>query len=237
MDFNIISIVSFAIMILLNLILKRFKYTPIILQIFSIILFVYKSYHYIIQNIQGNFLIPVEISSISYFLIPIILTFKIKKLYKVASFFGIAAGLGFYLFYCVFGFAVRANFEVTDLLISIFSHSYLLTAGLQLMFTEKFENQPKTIWITILAMLCWAMAFYDFNMRGITFVYYIVKPTYLCIFSSNTLNFLLIVLFYAVVVTIFALVVKLFFVVNNKLHPLETHQKEKVQSVKIAQKV
>lgn len=208
----------FFVVILLNLLLKKFKYTPIVIQVLSVIIFAYKTCYYIVQNVQGIFSVPVEISSISYFLIPIILTFKIRRLYYVCSFFGIAAGLGFYLFYCLFGFAVSSNFTISQFLIGIFSHSYLLTAGLQLMFRQKFERKDAGIWITMLAMICWAMAFYDFELRGITFIYYIIKPTYLCVFDSLSLNFLLITLFYAVITILFGIIIKLFFKVNSKLH-------------------
>lgn len=218
MIFNIISIVGLIVMVLLNWGLKKFKYGMVVVQILSIVLFVYKSVFYIWQNIQGHLNIPVEISSISYFLLPIILTFKIKKLYNVAAFFGIASGLGFFLFYCFAGFTVASNFTISHYLFNLFTHAYLLTTGLQVMFRHRFENKPHYIWIAMLSIICWAMAFYDFSKVGITFVYYIIKPNYLCLFSFNVLNFLLIVLFYSIVVTLFHFAVKLFYKVNSKVN-------------------
>lgn len=218
MILNIISIISFIIMILLNWGSKKFKYTPIVIQVFSIILFAYKSVFYIIQDLNGNISIPVEISSISYFLIPLILTFKIKKLYVVASFLGVASGLGFFLFYILIGFTVSTNFTIAEFLISVFSHSYLLTAGLQIMFRNRFVNKPQTIWLAMLGVICWSMAFYDFANRGLTFIYYIIKPSYLCVFSSNVLNIFSVIIFYAIVLVLFHFAVKLFFRVNNKIN-------------------
>ncbi len=218
MIFNLISIFGFVIFGLLNWGLKNFKYSDKVIRIFSIFLFVFKSIYFIVQNIKGNLSIPVEISTISYFMLPIILTFKIYKLYNVASFFGIASGLGFFLFYSVAGFTVSNSLTLIDYILSVLFHGYLFTAGLQIMFKYKFENKPHLIWITMLSIISWAMAFYDFQTRGITFVYYIIKPSYLCVSSIMPINFLIILVFYAAIITLFYFFVKLFFKLNNKLH-------------------
>lgn len=214
--FNIISFISFIIMILLSKLLEKTPKQEIILRSISILLFIYKFIHYIIENINGNIAIPVEISSISYFLMFIILIFKIKSLYCVGAFYGIMAGLGYFLFYTLLGFTVLNHFTIKDILIGCFSHGYLLICGIYFYKNYKFTNAEKSkIWITLFAMLCWGLVFYDVQTRGITFIYYIIKPQFLFMFNNMIFNILVIISYYAILATAFYFVVKLFFKLNN----------------------
>lgn len=217
--YNLISACSFILMFILSLLLEQTKKNEIILRILSIIIFVYKLVHYVIQNVNGILSIPVEISSITYFLMCIILVFKIKSLYCIGSFFGIIAGLGYFLFYTFLGFTVASNFTVKDILLGCFNHGFVFVAGLHLFKANTFSQSDKPkIWVTIFAMLCWALVFYDMEMRGITFIYYLIKPKFLYIFENMSLNVLLMMLYYAALVTAFYFVIKLFFTLNNKKH-------------------
>lgn len=222
--YNVICACCFLFVILLSHFLEKIKHTEIILRIISIVITIDKLANYIIQNIHGNIAIPVEISTLTYFLMCIILTFKIKSLYCVGSFYGIMAGLGYYLFYSILGFTVRNDFIIRDIVIGCFTHGFLLISGIHIFRTHYFKEEEKLrIWITIFAMLSWSLVFYDVQMRGITFIYYIIKPTYLFIFQAMSLNFILIMLYYALLVTAFYFVIKIFFRINN-------NQYNKVQS-------
>lgn len=215
--FNIISACSFIIMLILSFLLGKTKKSELILRICSVVIFVYKFAHYTLENVRGNLSIPVEISSITYFLMCVILIFKIKGLYGVGAFYGIMAGIGYFLFYTILGFTVADSFTVKEILIGCFSHGYLLVSGIHLFKNNNFEKEDKLkIWITIFAMLSWSLVFYDMEMRGITFIYYIIKPKFLFIFENMSLNVLLMMLYYASIVTAFYFVIKLFFKINNK---------------------
>jgi len=215
--YNIISCVSFFLMLILSKILEKTRKSELILRIISIILFTYKVIYYIAENVKGNISIPVEISSISYFLMFVILTFKIKKLFGVGAFFGIIAGLGYFSFYALFGFTLANSFTTKQILIGCFSHGYLLVSGLYLFKNNKFDEKEQLyIWITILAMLCWSLVFYDIEMRGITFIYYIIKPEFLFVFSNMIFNVLLLILYYGILITAFYFVIKMFFNFNKK---------------------
>lgn len=215
--YNLICASSFILMSVLSSLLSKTKKSELILRILSILIFVYKLIHYIIENINGNLAIPVEISNISYFLMSIILVFKIKSLYSIGAFYGIMAGLGYFLFYTFFGFTMTNNFTIKSILEGCFNHGYLLVSGLYLFKTSKFEDKDKLkIWATIFAMLSWSLVFYDMQLRGVTFIYYIIKPKFLFIFENMSLNVLLMMVYYALLVTAFYFVIKLFFKLNNK---------------------
>lgn len=192
-------------------------------------LFVYKTLYYAIENFKGNVQVPIEISSITYFLTFAILTFKIKSLYGVGAFFGSIAGLGFFCFYTLFGLTVAESISIKDLLISCFNHGYLLVCGLYLFKNALNKKDEYLIWITLLAMLCWGLVFYDALKRGITFIYYIIKPTFLFLFDNLFLNSLILMLYYALLTAGFFGVVKTFFKVNKnfEIQKNETIEKEK----------
>ncbi len=216
MIYNVICGVSFILYILMSGLLEKTRKKELILRILSIVIFVYKATHYILENIKGNLCIPVEISCISYFLIPLILSFRIKKLYNVGAFFGIAAGIGYFAFYTACGFTVYESFSVTDILTGCFCHGYLFLCGLYLFKNYTFDEKGKlSIWVALLGMLAWALVFYDVEIRGITFIYYIIKPQFLLIFQSMPLNVIIIMVYYLVLTVAFYGVVKLFYKLNS----------------------
>ena len=214
--YNVLCLVSFLLSILSCLLLKKPSKPLVILRVISFILFAYKTVYYIVENLKGNIYIPVEISTISYFLMFVILIFKIKSLYGVGAFFGIMAGIGYFAFYIFLGFTVANSLAIKDILIGCFSHGFLFIAGLFLFKHYQIEKSDTAkIWISIFAMLCWALVFYDIEMPGITFIYYIIKPEFLLVFPNMSFNVLLLMIYYVVLVVVFWGVVKLFYKINN----------------------
>lgn len=129
-----------------------------------------------------------------------------------------SAGLGFFLFYIIAGFTVSSNFTINEFLIANFSHGYLLLAGMYLFAKNDFSKSNKlSIWVTILGMLFWALLFYDVEQRGITFIYYLIKPNYLFVFDSLFANILIMMLFYAILITLFYLWTRCFYKFNKKV--------------------
>ena len=187
----------------------------------SIVLAVYKSAFYLINNIRGQLTVPVEISSISYFIVPIIVAFRIRRAYAPAAFLGIASGIGFFLFYSTAGFTVCNSVSQKELFIGIFSHGYLFFAGTMLFSKYAFQKEPLKIWLTMLAILCWSLLFYDIQQRGITFIYYVIKPQFLFVFSSPPANLAFAVTYYAMLCALFFGAVKLFFALHFMLHRSE----------------
>lgn len=219
MLYNLICGCAFVLTVVLGKLLSAYRHGQTVIRVVSAIIFIYKIAHYIVLNIRGILSIPVEISCISYILLPLIITFKIKKLYPVGAFFGIMAGIGYFSFYTAAGFTVAENFTVVQIITGCFCHGYLYVAGRYLFGTVKLEEKDKlSVWVTLFAMLCWALVFYDWEMRGITFIYFIIKPEFLKIFSVPALNALLFAVYYAVIAFAFAAVLKLFFNINRKTH-------------------
>ena len=209
--------VSLVITLLLTKLTIGAKKRDFIARTVSVAVFAYKLVYFAYVNVKGTFSVPVEISTISYFLLPIIITFKIKKLYNVGAFFGMISGLGFFAYYSIFGFTMNAHHTLIEVLIGCFCHGYLLLCGAYLFFTNRFERKTSSsLWITILAILCWAMVFFDEETRGVTFVYFLIKPEFLNLFAVPVLNALLKAVYYAALSFGYYGVTRLFYALNAK---------------------
>ncbi len=214
--YNIISAGSLVLMFVFSFLLSKTKKEGLALKLVSIVLLAFKSLDYIVTNIEGHIAIPVEISTVTYFLMFIVLIFNIRSMYNVSSFFGILAGLGYYMYYIICGSSLT-SLTLKSLIKACIYHGYILIAGIYLFRENYFDRRDNhKIWTTILAMLCWAMLFYDINNVGTRFVYYITKPTFLYVFSNMQFNILLTLAYYTVVVVSFHFLIKLFIYVNNR---------------------
>ena len=71
--------VSLVITLLLTKLTIGAKKRDLIARTVSVAVFAYKLVYFAYVNVKGTFSVPVEISTISYFLLPIIITFKIKN--------------------------------------------------------------------------------------------------------------------------------------------------------------
>ncbi len=216
--FNLISVGCFVLMIGLSVLLQKCSKKELIMRIVSVLLFVWKFSYILYQNIIGIVSIPIEISTISYFIMFATLIFRIKGMYCVSSLLGILAGVVFFGFYMVAGFTLQNVFTLKAYLTGCLFHGYLLVSGLYLFKNYKFDKkeQPK-IWITTLAIICWSLVFYGFVGEGITFIYYIVKPEFLLVFKNMSLNALVLIVYYCLLVSAYYGVIKGFFALNNKV--------------------
>lgn len=223
MNFRLMMALVILGVLLLNWGLSKLKDIEIYLQIFCLIFLIYKTCDYVRLNMIGIPSFPVEFSAVSYFLIPIIVSFRFKSGYPIASFFGMIAGTAFLIYYVIGGASAASVFGTREWITAVVCHSFLLTVGFQLFIKYKFiPEKYYKIWLAVLGMIFNAFAFYDIKPRGTTFVYYIISPDYVKIFDNMSLNMLMMVGFYILLVFVFWCVVKLFYLANQKYHKEDT---------------
>lgn len=215
--YNLICAMGFIFVIVLSKLIQKSSKKELLIKYISCAILLYKSCHYIIENLKGNICVPVEISAISYFLVTIIVIFKIKSLYSVGAFYGIVAGLGFFSFYLILGFKFQNSISLSKFVVACICHGYLLLTGLHLFQNHSFnQNEKNKIWITIFAMLGWALLFYNIPVSGTTFVSFIIKPEFLFVFNQTILNLTMLALYYALLVFAFWNIVNIFFKLNKR---------------------
>jgi len=201
------------------------------LKYISMLLIGFKLVEYIIWNVQGNFSFPIEISTITYFLFAIILLFDIKKGYQLASFFGIISGIGFFLYYSLFGFISSFEFDVTRQIIAVICHGILLMGGLYLFINNDFNEQKKfDLYIAMITILAHASIFYVDSIKNSTFIYYLVKPEFLEFFQNIWLNYLVKVVYYVVLFILYRKLITSFYQQNYKCRNQLNHGKTNSQT-------
>ena len=128
------------------------KATLLLVFIVSVVWFIYQSCEYIVYNIQGNGLDPVEFSHITYFIIGATMLSGVKKMRSFASYCAMLTGLGFLIASIAApGSMVHDAKSHLSLSISIFRHSLMWLCGFGLFFTtERFHI--KDIWIPVLGI-------------------------------------------------------------------------------------
>ena len=215
---NVICCCFFALFCGLSALLKNRRGEGTFLRVSGAILFLYKAAFYVMKNLRGEFIVPVEISAISYFLIPLIIIFQCKKLYNVGAFFGILAGIGYFTFYTVFGSYAANLFSVRQGVIGCFCHGYLFLAGRYLFRKNAFALQESyKIWIAVLAMCGWALLFLGTGKTGTVFLYYILRPDFLFAEAFAWQSVLLLLGYYALLAAAFYGLIRLFYAQNGRI--------------------
>lgn len=109
------------------------KFKKMLLPSIAMILLVYKiaEYSYYIINLEVD-KIPIEFSTLAYFLFGIVILFKIKELYPVAAFASFISGIGYLLVFIFMGDQYIHIHGFYSTLIALSSHFILLLGSVLL---------------------------------------------------------------------------------------------------------
>ncbi|MEE0946645.1 MAG: hypothetical protein U0M42_07475 [Acutalibacteraceae bacterium] len=187
-----------------------------VLNAFCVLLLAFNVIRYTFDSINNDRVrIPVEFSTVTYFVLPVIVLLKLDYIRAWGAYAGVLAGGCYFLNGMVLGAKVYAGYSVLSITASVICHGALLFCGLLLISEKKFSKY--TGWvitgglvfsgIRVLLLRNW---FY--GGRGI-FIYELLFayiPT--ALFGKNILPVYYIVLFILVVISI-----KLFYKLNDKL--------------------
>ncbi|MDD3123981.1 MAG: hypothetical protein PHC62_10840 [Candidatus Izemoplasmatales bacterium] len=213
---NIISIIGLLICILAITSLLKSTHAMTYLKIAALFLLVFKTIEFTLVNVKGEFSYPIEISTITYFMFSITLLFNVKKYLHVATFFAIISGIGFFLFYSLFGSVSLLHYDIEKHIISVICHGILLVGGVFLLMQNEFNKSKKfDIYVVMLAILGHASIFYIDSIKNTTFIYYLIKPEFLQVFSSPWQNYLVQVLYYLILMFVFNQLIAIFYKINR----------------------
>ena len=128
------------------------KQKNIILNIISAFLLCFNIFRYAIQSFKtGVMRIPVDFSSVSYFLLPAIVLMRLSALRVWAAYSGVLAGSGYFLFMSIFGDIAYVGYNPSSIVFALLCHGALLICGL-LIISEK-EFSPFTGWIITIGLI------------------------------------------------------------------------------------
>lgn len=232
MILNILSFIGLVLAITIYLLLDSNRHGNDILRVIAGLLLVYKIGEYIYKNLHGIYSFPMEISTITYFMFSIIVVFNIKPAYNIASFYAILSGLGFFIYYTIFGYKSFLYFGLSKHIIAILSHGVLLFGGLYLFKHFKFSEEKKiNIYLIILAIIAHASVFYIESIKNTTFIYFIIKPEFVEVFTKLWINHFLKVLYYIGLFFLFNKVICYFYNYNRLIHQQKLIEKDHIHRI------
>jgi len=110
--------------------------------------------------------VPVEFSTLSYFVVPFIALFNIKDLKIWAAFTALLSGGGYYISMIANGNGLYGNFPVYSIVTSLFNHGSLLAYAIITILTIKIEKKDKYILAGGVAFNCiWALMIRPFVLH------------------------------------------------------------------------
>lgn len=150
---------SFALIfhfLLIYFLLKQSKKTQqIVLKIQLLVVLIY-SIGYMVM-IPGK--IPVELSTVAYFIVPLTILFGIKKLKIWAVYSALISGIIYYSAMVLFGNQIYSDYPPYTVYMAIYNHGALLTYSYITLATTTFHKKDRyIIWIGIIFSILWALA-------------------------------------------------------------------------------
>jgi hypothetical protein len=114
---------------------KEVQYKVIKIQLFFVLLY------NIVIHIVVPTKIPIELSTISYFVVPVILYFNIKKLHVWAVYAAFTSGFFYYVSMIIAGDAMYGNFPIYSYSTSLFNHGTLIVYSIIVARDITFRNK------------------------------------------------------------------------------------------------
>ncbi len=157
---NHLNILSSLVLIfhflLIFFLLKQSKKTQqIVLKIQLLPVLIYSTGYMIM--IPGK--IPVELSTVAYFIVPLTILFGIKKLKIWAVYSALLSGIIYYSAMILFGTKIYSDYPPYTVYMAIYNHGALLTYSYITLSTTIFYKKDRyIIWIGIIFSILWALA-------------------------------------------------------------------------------
>jgi hypothetical protein len=131
--------------------------------------------------------IPVEFSTIAYFIVPIIMLFDIKEFEIWAVYASLLAGIGYYVSMILYGTALYGDFPTYSWTTSIYNHGALLSFSIVKLRTTTYSRQESyIIWIGLSIIAIWSLTLRPVvTQPGRIFIYEILDGKIVSSFFPN----------------------------------------------------
>lgn len=192
------------------------KVKGIILKSLCFLLLIFNLIRYTYDSLHGTRMrIPIEFSAVTYFVLPIIVLFKLNIFRSWAAYSGTLAGGCFFINAIVLGEIIYGSHNAFSVISTFACHGILLFCGLVLISEKRFSKY--TGWVITLGLVYTAVRTFllkEWFSGGsgifICELIFAYIPTRL--FGKNVIPFYYLLLFVLVIISF-----KLFFALNEKL--------------------
>lgn len=162
--------------------------------------------------------IPVEFSTVSYYIVPIILLLRIKKLEIWAVYAGLIAGFFYYATMMLQGGVIYETYTPLNIHTSLLCHGSLLFLSLFKLKTESYDVKERyKLVIGLILMVTWAIYMRQFLLIDERlFIYELIDGLYIKAFTDNIF---VLIGYYILLLYIVLKSTKLIFGLNKKVNP------------------
>ena len=149
--------------------------------------------------------IPIELSTTSYFVVPIIVLFNIRYLKSWSVYTSIIMGFVYFTGMILMGQTLYGHFPPYSVLTSLFNHGTLMAYAYITLHTTKFYKKERyTIWIGIIVSASWALLMRPFiTLKIRIFIYEVLDGEMARYFFPDNLRLSLIIYYVLFVITLY----------------------------------
>ena len=230
---NNLDLVSFICLILFFIFIKVIMRKPVkvrdtFLKVQLLIVLIYN----IGIIIVFPYKVPVEFSTLSYFLVPIIVLFNIKELRIWAVYTALLSGVIYYISMILYGTTLYGHFPVYSVVTSLFNHGSLLAYALVSLGNYEFKkSESKIIRFGLLLNAGWALSIRQLVLHpGRIFIYEILDGWIVTTFFPNML-YVFYPIYYVSLVYVLFMSPKVIFGLRRLLQPKTTQIQEEYSPV------
>ena len=133
---------------------------------------------------------PVEFSTVTYFVVPVIVLFNFDKVKNWAVYSSLLSGFFYYVSMILFGQYLYGHFPAYSVYTSIFNHGTVLTFAIVSLMTIEFKRSDRyIIWIGLALNCIWSLSLRPIvNHPGRIFIYEILDANVVKHFLPNNLG-------------------------------------------------
>jgi len=163
--------------------------------------------------------IPVELSTVTYFIVPIIVLFDLSGLKAWGVYSSIISGVVYFAAMIVIGNYLYEDYPAYGVYAAIYSHGVLLSYAYITLSTAKIQKSERmVIWIGIIFSVAWALflrPFVIFEAR--IFIYEVLDGLFIKTYFPENLTFGYIIYYILFVITLY-LSANIVHLLNQKLY-------------------
>lgn len=171
----------------------------------------------IVKIFVVDYFIPVEFSTVSYYVVPAILLFRVKKLEIWAAYAGLMAGFFYYLTMMIQGGIIYESYHPLTIHASLFCHGALLFLSLFKLKNESYnKNKRYILLLGLFIMIFWALIMRQYLQTDERiFIYELLDGVYVTTFTDSSI---LLLIYYVSIISLVVKSTSLIFSLNTHLY-------------------
>lgn len=161
--------------------------------------------------------IPIEVSTITYFLLPLFILFKKQKLIEVFTFFGLISGIGYLSLFIVSGSTLYQLNGLYNTVQGLINHTIIFMLSLYYMRYNPQKNFIFRIWITTFILLSYILTIsllIDYSNQSV-FIIRVLKGSYFIDILNPFFASFSLIIYYLIIFSLYHLSIYLYLFINN----------------------